>query len=507
SSRLGSSSYDKFDKCAPARCGDTDVRYPFYLQGLQPSYCGEPGYNVSCIINGYFPMLSLRVKSSAFFIRFVHYRDKVLPVLTQAFFTVEETCTVPEAEMQTLANNPHFVPGKNSKWVALYTGCVKPLPSNLTSYSSSKCSDPILLMLEGDPYSKYASGVCRRAVRMPMKVNDGELTLTREELARRRAGATWLEYKTVLQRGIYLSWTAPSLQTCTSSGGRWGYQDGNHSLRCFCRDGAYASSCPRSIRNMVISIVSGVSVAGLAVMVIVILLRIRKKRRENPNSITEFLKKNESLTPKRYKYWEIKKMTRSFKDKLGQGGFGTVYKGELKDGRPVAVKVLSSGNSGNGEDFINEVASFSRTSHVNIVSLIGFCIEGSKRALIYQFMANGSLEKFIYEEKLSGAKRILGWDKLHSIAVGIAQGLEYLHRGCNTRILHFDIKPHNILLDEDFCPKISDFGLAKVCVRQESAVSMLGARGTIGYIAPEQVCINFGQVSHKSDVYSYGMMI
>ncbi|KAG5603868.1 hypothetical protein H5410_025360 [Solanum commersonii] len=121
-------------------------------------------------------------------------------------------------------------------------------------------------------------------------------------------------------------------------------------------------------------------------------------------------------------------------------------------------------------------------------------------------MPNGSLEKFIYEER-SERVRQLDWPILYQIALGIARGLEYLHRGCTTRILHFDIKPHNILLDEDFFPKISDFGLAKLCMKKESIVSMLGARGTIGYIAPEIVCRNLGGVSHKSDVYSYGMMV
>ncbi|XP_031279581.1 LEAF RUST 10 DISEASE-RESISTANCE LOCUS RECEPTOR-LIKE PROTEIN KINASE-like 2.1 [Pistacia vera] len=96
---------------------------------------------------------------------------------------------------------------------------------------------------------------------------------------------------------------------------------------------------------------------------------------------------------------------------------------------------------------------------------------------------------------------------MYKIAVGVARGLEYLHRGCNTRILHFDIKPHNILLDEGFCPKISDFGLAKLCFKKESIVSMLEAKGTIGYIAPEVFSRNFGEVSPKSNVYSYGMII
>ncbi|XP_027357373.1 PR5-like receptor kinase [Abrus precatorius] len=221
--------------------------------------------------------------------------------------------------------------------------------------------------------------------------------------------------------------------------------------------------------------------------------------------IEAFLKEHRALAQKRYKFSEVKKMTNYFKDKLGQGGFGAVYKGKLPTGYPVAVKLLKS-SKGNGEDFINEVASITRTSHVNVVTLLGFCLEGQKKALIYEFMANGSLDKYIYNK---GPETIasLSWENLYQIAIGIAHGLEYLHRGCKTRILHFDIKPHNILLDENFCPKISDFGLAKLCPRKESIISMSDARGTMGYVAPEMCNRHFGGVSHKSDVYSYGMML
>lgn len=236
-------------------------------------------------------------------------------------------------------------------------------------------------------------------------------------------------------------------------------------------------------------------------------LRFWESKAEDHQNIEAFLKNYGPYAPMRYSYSDIKRMTSSFKNKLGQGGYGYVYKGSLHNGNPVAVKVLN-GLKGSGEEFINEVSSISRTSHVNIVSLVGFCFEGRKRALVYEFMPNGSLEKFIYQERSDTDRvRQLDWQVLYKIALGIARGLEYLHRGCNTRILHFDIKPHNILLDEDFCPKISDFGLAKLCVKKESIVSMLGARGTIGYIAPEIVCRNLGGVSHKSDVYSYGMMV
>ena len=232
----------------------------------------------------------------------------------------------------------------------------------------------------------------------------------------------------------------------------------------------------------------------------------RKTTRKNDENIKEFILNYGSLAPRQYSYSEIKKMTNSFINKLGQGGYGGVYKGKLPDGKLVAVKVLSE-SKGNGEDFINEVASISRTSHVNIVTLLGFCYEKNKQALIYEFMPNGSLDKFIYHRESSAKNCRLEWKTLYQIAVDIARGLEYLHRGCSTRILHFDIKPQNILLDEDFIPKISDFGLAKLCQRKDSIVSMLGMRGTAGYIAPEVFSRNFGGVSHKSDVYSYGMLV
>ncbi|KOM26118.1 hypothetical protein LR48_Vigan232s000500 [Vigna angularis] len=229
------------------------------------------------------------------------------------------------------------------------------------------------------------------------------------------------------------------------------------------------------------------------------------RRTANEQDIEVFLRDHGTLAQKKYKFSEVKKMTKNFTIKLGEGGFGVVYKGELRNGYHVAVKILTT-SKGNGKDFINEVASISRTSHVNVVQLLGFCLEGKKKALIYEFMPNGSLDKFIGNKGLESTSS-LSWDNLLQIAKGIARGLEYLHKGCNTRILHFDIKPHNILLDENFCPKISDFGLAKLCPGKESTISVSDARGTIGYVAPEVCNKHFGGVSQKSDVYSYGMML
>ncbi|GMN51681.1 hypothetical protein TIFTF001_020832 [Ficus carica] len=246
------------------------------------------------------------------------------------------------------------------------------------------------------------------------------------------------------------------------------------------------------------------TVVGVSFVVALIIYKWRRRHLSTYDGIEEFLQGQNNLMPIRYSFREIKKMTQGFKDKLGEGGFGSVYKGKLSSGRFAAIKILIKSKA-NGQDFINEIATIGRIHHVNVVRLIGFCVEGSKRALLYDFMPLGSLDKYIF----SGEKKnhSLSLDKIFEIALGVARGIEYLHRGCDMQILHFDIKPHNILLDENFIPKVSDFGLARLCPLDNSIVSLTAARGTIGYIAPELFYKNIGGVSYKADVYSFGMLL
>ncbi|KAG6767690.1 hypothetical protein POTOM_028904 [Populus tomentosa] len=221
-------------------------------------------------------------------------------------------------------------------------------------------------------------------------------------------------------------------------------------------------------------------------------------------NIEEFLQSHDhNLTLIRYSYSEIKKITHGFNDKLGEGGYGSVYKGKLRSGRFAAVKILRK-EKANGQDFINEVATIGRIHHCNVVQLIGFTVEGSKRALIYEFMPNGSLDKYVFSRQGCIS---LSNQKIYEISLGVARGIEYLHEGCDMQILHFDIKPHNILLDENFTPKVSDFGLAKLYPTNNSVVSLTMARGTLGYMAPELFYKSIGGVSYKADVYSFGMLL
>ncbi|XVF18392.1 hypothetical protein REPUB_Repub11eG0017600 [Reevesia pubescens] len=242
---------------------------------------------------------------------------------------------------------------------------------------------------------------------------------------------------------------------------------------------------------------------GMRCLLALVMYKWRRRHLSMDDTIEEFLQSQINLAPIRYSFREIKKMTKGFKNKLGEGGYGSVFKGKTRCGHHVAVKLLGKSKA-NGQDFINEVASIGRIHHVNVVKLIGFCVEGSKQALVYDFMSNGSLDKIIFVEE---NKNTLGWKKMFDIVLGVARGIDYLHQGCDMQILHFDIKPHNILLDENFNPKVSDFGLAKLYSVEDSIVSLTAARGTIGYIAPELVYKIIGGISYKADVYSFGMLL
>ncbi|XVF79223.1 hypothetical protein PTKIN_Ptkin14bG0203300 [Pterospermum kingtungense] len=242
---------------------------------------------------------------------------------------------------------------------------------------------------------------------------------------------------------------------------------------------------------------------GILCLVALLIYKWRRRHLSMDDKIEDFLQSQNNLVPIRYSYREIKKMTKGFKEKVGEGGYGSVFKGKLRSGHYVAIKLLGK-TKADGQDFINEVASIGRIHHVNVAKLIGFCVEGSKQALVYDFMVNGSLDKIIFSEE---NKNSLGWKTMFDIVLGVARGIDYLHQGCDMQILHFDIKPHNILLDENFNPKVSDFGLAKLYSVEDSIVSLTAARGTIGYIAPELIYKNIGGISYKADVYSFGMLV
>ncbi|KAL0438001.1 UNVERIFIED_CONTAM: G-type lectin S-receptor-like serine/threonine-protein kinase [Sesamum latifolium] len=211
-----------------------------------------------------------------------------------------------------------------------------------------------------------------------------------------------------------------------------------------------------------------------------------------------------SGAPVQFSYKELLKATKGFKEKLGAGGFGAVYRGVLANRTVAAVKQLEGIEQGE-KQFRMEVATISSTHHLNLVRLIGFCSEGRHRLLVYEFMKNGSLDNFLFTSAEQSGKH-LNWEHRYNIALGTARGITYLHEECRDCIVHCDIKPENILLDENYHAKVSDFGLAKLVNPKDHRYRTLtSVRGTRGYLAPEWLA-NL-PITSKSDVYSYGMVL
>ncbi|CAL0300882.1 unnamed protein product [Lupinus luteus] len=189
-------------------------------------------------------------------------------------------------------------------------------------------------------------------------------------------------------------------------------------------------------------------------------------------------------------------------NKIGRGGFGTVFKGTLKDGRQVAVKTLSASSRQGVGEFLSEIKTLSNVKHPNLVELIGCCVQGPSRTLVYEHVENGSLDSALLGTRSANIQ--LDWNKRSAICIGTAKGLAFLHEELVPHIVHRDIKASNVLLDRDFNPKIGDFGLAKLFPDDITHISTKIA-GTTGYLAPEYAL--GGQLTMKADVYSFGVLM
>uniref|UniRef100_M4FBK1 non-specific serine/threonine protein kinase n=1 Tax=Brassica campestris TaxID=3711 RepID=M4FBK1_BRACM len=469
-------------------CGDqTDLFYPFWIPSRVE--CGHPDFQLQCSER----FAEVSISSVKFRILEANSTSRVIRLARSDY--IGGFCPQHSINAQFNENVLPFVPGTDN--LTIYYGCSPNFPRSFpllvgeldcggddekSYYVTTNLSSPLLSEIGG--FLNDFSGQCKRHVSIPAT---GPALITLQK------NTTQDNLKKTLQEGFNVGLNHECLM-CIASDGACGYNRMSNESICHCIHQTYSLTCRKK----------GMEIAfGLALLFLIVgwLCSISKQRKTSSHAPRKLNIK--ALIPvKHYSYVQVKRITKSFSQEVGKGGFGTVYRGTLCDGRKVAVKVLKN-TKGNGEDFLSEVASMSETSHVNIVTLLGFCAEGTKRAIICEFLENGALDKFIAGNRSSNME----WTKLYEIALGVARGLEYLHHGCRTRIVHFDIKPQNVLLDDNLCPKISDFGLAKLCERKESILSLLDMRGTIGYIAPEVFSRVYGRVSHKSDVYSYGMLV
>ncbi|GMN51705.1 hypothetical protein TIFTF001_020855 [Ficus carica] len=449
--------------CREARCGENGprIRFPFRLNDTNND-CGYPGFELSCAGNEtalHLPISSIK----SLFISKIDYKSNEIEVYSREKASY---CLARLLVPELLISNLPFK--------FRYNNYVENTDYTLVACPYLTCGTDLYLSNSEIQSSLGSILGCTKMRELPNYI-----------------------WESFYSANVTLTWSKPDCK-------REIYGTESDETKCFDKPRKGGSKISPVICNLFIILGSLVFII-LVVSAAFYIYTAYKNDRETRIRIEKFLEDYIALKPSRYSYADMKKITNEFKDKLGEGAYGTVFKGKLSDDVLVAVKILNH-SKGDGEEFLNEVSTIGQIYHINVVRLVGYSAEGFKRALVYEFLPNGSLEKYISSAAVSG-NHLLSWETLHDIALGIAKGIEYLHQGCDQRILHFDIKPQNILLDHNFKPKISDFGLAKLCSKDQSIVSMTATRGTIGYIAPEVFSKNFGNVSYKSDVYSFGMLL
>ncbi|CAA7020663.1 unnamed protein product [Microthlaspi erraticum] len=261
----------------------------------------------------------------------------------------------------------------------------------------------------------------------------------------------------------------------------------------------------RGVPKALIFAVVSAALVVLVVVLLVIFIRCRTKNKRKTNNEERKLEEDISTDSMRFDFTMLQDATSQFslENKLGEGGFGAVYKGVLIDGQEIAVKRLSK-NAQQGEtEFKNEFLLVAKLQHRNLVKLLGYSIEGSERLLVYEFLPHTSLDKFIFDP-IEGKE--MEWEIRYKIIGGVARGLVYLHQDSRLRIIHRDLKASNILLDEEMTPKIADFGMARLFDIDHTTQRYTNRIvGTFGYMAPEYVM--HGQFSFKTDVYSFGVLV
>ncbi|XP_047180116.1 rust resistance kinase Lr10-like [Vigna umbellata] len=449
------------------KCGKVRIEFPFYLRNKNLNHTTDypPEFGLSCTQQNK-PILELPTLPIQLFVREIDYKSTLIEIYDP------QNC-LPDKLLKL--GNISISPFRFPKYLG------RPPPKlNVSFFCCDSLSCPISLL------PSYKDVVDPRLVSCT-KLKDVSVEW-------------WSSY---YEEKFFMEWSKPDCGYCEAQGQNCKWRNGTNG-------GTECNACrtKRIPTSTIVQIAAG-GVAGLILLLLLVKALFYayvyyEKRGEDQTRIEKFLEDYRAMKPTRFTYADIKRITNGFSESLGEGAHGAVFKGMLSSEILVAVKILKD-TVGNGNDFINEVRAIGKIHHVNIVRLLGFCADEFHRALVYDFFPNGSLQRFLVQQNNKDV--FLGWEKLQQIGLGVGKGIEYLHLGCDHRILHFDINPHNVLLDDLFVPKITDFGLAKLCPKNQSTVSMTAARGTLGYIAPEVFSRNFGNVSYKSDIYSYGMLL
>ncbi|CAI0388655.1 unnamed protein product [Linum tenue] len=517
-------------------CGRVRIGYPF--SGLnRPAYCGRPAFNLNCS-GGIVPTIAISGQRHK--ILDIDEPSRTLTVLRSDYRGI--LCSDDDPGNATVDPVPFdFTP--DTQFLAVYRGCPPPeygtqLPASLGELNCGRDGREGYYLLSEDMLGGFEGSVrkllgsCVNRVMVP--VNRTKLERSPPASAKRLPAAIY--------QGYGLRWTGGYVSACAEcvkSGGECGSNEtASGSFACYCSGEAYAAGClvggsglppgnafdkteaKKRVLLRILLPIAAIITLSLTAIAMFHHFRSRGLKKQSSKNLSllpkppEFNKLQSSkLSPfnvesppnlQSFTFSEIKAATNDFStdNLLGSGGFGHVYKCVFPGGEEMAVKRLSKSSTQGLLEFTNEVSLTVRLQHVNLVRVVGFCTEYEEKMLVYEFMANRSLDIYLFDpvKKLS-----LDWNTRVRIIEGVTQGLLYLQEYSNFTIIHRDIKANNVLLDDGMNPKISDFGIAKLFGKDLDEANTNTIVGTYGYVPPEYV--KHGIYSMKYDVYSFGVLL
>ncbi|XP_015166972.1 probable serine/threonine-protein kinase At1g18390 isoform X2 [Solanum tuberosum] len=494
-----------FGYCPSSFCDNgLNISYPFWrldnYHSTSPQYCGYPGFGINCSqLNSI-----LYISDDSFNVTKIDYNNLSL-TLVDIDGVDHRGCPRVHHNL-TLDDDFPLEYSKLDLYLNFYYNCTVSLPDSADRLDclTSRGNYSYFYVGDHEPEDLKWYGICEKKVVVP--VMEGGLM--------RGVGAA-------IGEGFVLDWQiAKECGKCEASEGRCGYDNSKHESLCFCNDGTIKFDTCESQRRSRIGVKIGIgfgTAAFTALMAgVIFLIHRRRQNRKSyagsslitrnilsyPSSMKDPEKANIAMGVHLFDYNELEEATNNFdsKKELGDGGYGTVYKGKLRDGRVVAVKRLYENNCKRVEQFMNEIDILTRLHHPNLVTLYGCTSRhSSELLLVYEYIPNGTVA-----DHLHGGDSRRGspsWNTRMKIAIETANALAYLHA---SDVIHRDVKTNNILLDNNFCVKVADFGLSRLFPTHLTHVST-APQGTPGYVDPEyHECY---QLTDKSDVYSFGVVL
>ncbi|XP_058193716.1 LEAF RUST 10 DISEASE-RESISTANCE LOCUS RECEPTOR-LIKE PROTEIN KINASE-like 1.2 isoform X2 [Rhododendron vialii] len=486
--------------CPSHKCG-VKIDYPFWLQSDATAYqyCGYPGFNLTCS----YPETILNLQGESFYVKNISYADYTLTLVDVEVSS--QTC--PRARQNVTLQTLPLSYSSLDLNLSFYYNCsgveIKAVPIGCLSSGEN---ESYVFVCETEP-AKFRNWYDFCEEKVVVTVTDSEIDET-------------MGFDGAMKDGFVLDWRqAVACGACEASGGRCGHNTVNDDYLCFCSDGSPRTNatCKGDEWNIGRKLAIGFGASGGTLLIMCVLFFLHQHRNKKRYGTPSWIPRSISFFPSSatdpeqagaiygvhiFKYSELEKATGNFdsEKELGDGGFGTVYQGKLKDGRDVAVKRLYEHNYKRMEQFMNEVEILARLRHKNLVSLYGCTSRHCRELLlVYEYVPNGTVADHLHGDRAKPGS--LSWTTRLSIAVETANALTYLH---HSDVIHRDVKTNNILLDNNFCVKVADFGLSRLFPTNVTHVST-APQGTPGYVDPEyHECY---QLTNKSDVYSFGVVL